>query len=121
MTKKILILDDDEDILYFCRVIFEALDFEVTSVTHTDHILALVKTTTPDIILIDNWMPEMSGDEATRVLKSIEQFKQIPVVLFSAANDLEAIAQHAGADAYIQKPFDLDDLEKLILSLLKAN
>jgi len=121
MTKKILILDDDEDILYFCRVIFEALDFEVTSVTHTDHILALVKTTTPDIILIDNWMPGMSGDEATRVLKSIEQFKQIPVVLFSAANDLEAIAQHAGADAYIQKPFDLDDLEKLILSLLKAN
>jgi len=120
MAKKILILDDDEDILYFCRVIFEALDFEVTSVTHTDRILALVMTAAPDIILIDNWMPGMSGDEATRVLKSHKQFKYIPVVLFSAANNLETISQQAGADAYIKKPFDLDDLEKLILSILES-
>jgi len=119
MAKKILILDDDEDILYFCTVIFESLDFKVTSVSYTDKILELVEEAKPDIILIDNWMPGIAGNEATKILKSDSRFKQLPIVLFSAASNLPEIARTAGADAYIEKPFDLNDLENLILSLLK--
>lgn len=120
MAKRILILDDDEDILYFCTLIFEALDFEVKSVSHTEDIVKTVQESLPDIILIDNWMPGVRGQEATKILKSAPAFKEIPVVLFSAGNNLESIAQRAGADAFLEKPFDISTLENLILSLLKC-
>ncbi|SEK92303.1 hypothetical protein SAMN05661044_01516 [Olivibacter domesticus] len=51
-------------------------------------------------------------------LKADKRFSSIPVVLSSAMNDLQQIARKAGADAYIQKPLDLDELEELILFLL---
>lgn len=121
MAKRILILDDDEDILYFCTVIFEALNFNVTSVAQSDKILELAASIRPDIILIDNWMAGIEGSEATKLLKADSRFKEIPIVLFSAANNLHDIAHEAGANAFIQKPFDLDDLENLILSLLEES
>lgn len=120
MAKKILILDDDEDILYFCTVIFEELNFEVKSVSHTNDILEQVGTAQPDIILIDMRMPGPGGLASTQQLKADKRFRDIPVVMFSATNDLHNIAKEAGADAYIKKPFDLDKLEELILSLLKV-
>ncbi|MFC6101477.1 response regulator [Olivibacter domesticus] len=119
MAKRILILDDDEDILYFCTEIFEALDFDVKSVSHTEDILKTVADSRPDIILIDNWMPGIQGKDATKTLKSADRFKEIPVVLFSAGNNLEQIAKSAGADAFLEKPFDISTLENLILDLLK--
>jgi CheY-like chemotaxis protein len=118
MAKKILILDDDEDILYFCTVIFEELKFEVKSVLHSNNILDQVADAQPDVILIDMRMPGPGGVVSTQQLKADKRFSSIPVVMFSATNDLQQVAQKAGADAYIQKPFDLDELEALILSLL---
>ncbi|MEH6307769.1 response regulator [Olivibacter sp. CPCC 100613] len=119
MAKRILILDDDQDIRYFCSVIFESLDFDVVSSSKSENILELVAKVKPDLILIDNRMPVLAGSEATKVLKSNARFKKIPVILFSAGHDLEEIAQKAKADAYLKKPFDLSDIEHLVCSLLK--
>lgn len=119
MRHKILILDDDEDILYFCSVVFENLDFEVVSSPHSKDIVEQVEQAKPDIILIDNWIPGLGGVKATQTLKSTPNLNDIPVILFSANSNLPALADEAGADSYLKKPFDLDELEGLALSLLR--
>lgn len=118
MSQKILILDDDEDILYFCSVVFENLNFEVTSSPHSKDIIAQVEEASPDIILIDNWIPGLGGVKATQELKKTDHLKHIPVILFSANSNLPTLAEEAGADSYLKKPFDLDHLESLALGLL---
>lgn len=119
MANKILILDDDEDILYFCSVVFENLNFEVVSCPHSNNIIEQVEKANPNIILIDNWIPGLGGVKATQTLKATMHLKEIPVILFSANSNLPALADEAGADNYLKKPFDLDELESLALSLLK--
>lgn len=119
MRNKILILDDDEDILYFCSVVFENLGFDVVSSPHSKDIIDQVEQADPNIILIDNWIPGLGGIKATQILKEAQHLKQIPVILFSANSNLPALAEEAGADSYLKKPFDLDELESLALSLLK--
>lgn len=121
MRNKILILDDDEDILYFCSVVFENLDFDVVSSPHSKDIIEQVEQANPNIILIDNWIPGLGGVRATQKLKSTSHLSKIPIILFSANSNLPALAEEAGADSYLKKPFDLDDLEKMALSLLKMS
>lgn len=120
MRNKILILDDDEDILYFCSVVFENLDFEVVSSPHSKDIIEQVEQAKPDIILIDNWIPGLGGVKATQTLKSTPNLNGIPIILFSANSNLPALAEEAGADSFLKKPFDLDELESLALSLLSS-
>ena len=74
----------------------------------------------PDVILMDNWLPDIGGIKAIQLIKSIEHLKQIPVVLFSANSQVEELAKEAGADYLLQKPFELDDLEKIIVNSTAA-
>ncbi len=119
MSYRILILDDDTDILFFCSVIFENLGFDVASVTHCKDIYDQVEKNHPDIILIDNWIPDVGGTKAIQLLKQHPVFKEIPVILFSANNNLPALAKEAGADNYLKKPFDLTAIEEMVLTLVK--
>ena len=72
----------------------------------------------PDIIFMDNWLPDVGGIDATRALKSDETLKNIPVIYFSANNDVMSLADQAGADGYLSKPFDIQELENIILKHL---
>lgn len=119
MPHRILILDDDTDILFFCSFIFENLGFEVTSATHCKDIYDQVEKSYPDIILIDNWIPDIGGTKAIQLLKQHPVFKQIPTILFSANNNLPALAEEAGADSYLKKPFDLTTIEDMVLSMVE--
>ena len=78
----------------------------------------MVSEIKPDVILMDNWIPDTGGIVASRTIKSHEQFKNIPIVYFSANNDIKTLAQQDGADAFLAKPFDLEELEKIIDNLL---
>lgn len=120
MSHKILILDDDSDILFFCTYVFENMGFEVASSTHCNDIISQVSSADPDMILIDNWIPDIGGVKATQQLKASENFNDIPVVLFSANSNLSELAEEAGADDYLRKPFDLDELEALALKHIKV-
>jgi two-component system cell cycle response regulator DivK len=68
----------------------------------------------PAVILMDNWIPDEGGIIATQRIKSNEILKDIPVIYFSANSDIESLTRSAGADAYLAKPFDLEDLERVI-------
>lgn len=117
--KKILIFDDDKTILDIATIIFEESGYEV-GISETSHdIIDRVSQFQPDLILMDNWIPNIGGVEATKLLKNHEEFKKIPVIYITANNDINALAESAQADDYIAKPFNLDDLEEKVAKYLK--
>jgi CheY-like chemotaxis protein len=116
-TKKIIIFDDDEDILSICSYILEEQGWEVHTFTDCNDIVEKVAGILPDVILMDNWIPDAGGIIATQTLKKDEALKNIPVVYFSANSDIQLLADHAGAETYLAKPFDLEELEQVINSV----
>jgi len=117
-TKKIIIFDDDEDILSICSYILEEQGWEVHTYTDCNNIIEKVSGVHPDVILMDNWIPDAGGIIATQTLKKDADLKGIPVVYFSANSDIQLLADHAGAETYLAKPFDLEELERVINTVL---
>lgn len=116
--KKILIFDDDTTILEVVTIIFEENGYDV-EISETSHdILERVENFRPDLILMDNWIPNIGGVEATKKLKSHPDFKAIPVIYVTANNDIAKLAKEAGADDFVAKPFDLDDIEEKVKTFL---
>jgi len=118
--KKIIIFDDDEDILSVCTYVLEEQGWEVHVFTDCNQIVDKVGNLMPDVILMDNWIPDTGGIVATQALKSNDELKNIPVVYFSANSDIQLLAKQAGAEAYIAKPFDLEDMERIIEGVITA-
>lgn len=114
MPKKVLIFDDDEDILAICTYILEEQGWEVSTFSNCNNIIQKVESIMPDVILMDNWIPDSGGIIATQAIKQQEHLKNIPVVYFSANNDIKTLAQQAGADSFLAKPFDLEELENIV-------
>lgn len=113
-SKRILIFDDDIDILSICCLILEEQGWEVFTSQHCNDIINTVKRVNPDVILMDNWIPDTGGIIATRTIKEDMELRNIPVIYFSANNDIQSLANQAGADTFLEKPFDLTDLELTI-------
>jgi len=109
-----MIFDDDKDILFICTFVFEKLGWEVSSSGNCIDIADKVKAADPDVILMDNWIPDKGGIVATQTLKDDEALRHIPVIFFSANQDVELLSQQAGADTFIKKPFDIKDLENIV-------
>jgi len=117
-NKKIVIFDDDEDILSICSFILEEQGWKVFAFTDCNKITEKISAILPDVILMDNWIPDDGGIIATQTLKKVENLKNIPVIYFSANSDIELLANHAGAETYLAKPFDLEELERVINTVL---
>ncbi|MGV3508131.1 MAG: response regulator [Sphingobacteriaceae bacterium] len=120
MAKRILIFDDDADILSICTYILEEQGWEVHTSQHCNNIDTTVRNVKPSVILMDNWIPDSGGVIATQTLKSQSDLKDIPVIYFSANNDIQTLAKQAGADTYLEKPFDLNELEILINKMVNG-
>lgn len=118
--KKILIFDDDPYVLEIYSIVLEDLGYTINQSSTSHDVLEKVATYQPDLILMDNWIPEIGGIAATQLLKTHPKFSNIPVVLVSANSEIETLAKRALADAFLPKPFDLDKLEQLIADLLKG-
>jgi len=119
-AKKIFIFDDNLEILQLCTEILEDLGCEVKTSPTTTNVEQQVLSFMPDLIFMDNWLPDISGIEATRLLKSNEQLKNIPVLYFSANSNIDALAAEAGADDFLGKPFDIDQFETLVKKYVGA-
>lgn len=117
--KKVLIFDDDIELLELCTVILEKKGYAVSTIDNCSDIVNKVEDELPDVILMDNWIPDVGGIQATQTIKS-SHLKSIPVILFSANNDVKSLAEKAGADAYINKPFNISDLEKVIADTIET-
>jgi len=114
MNKKIFIFDDNTDILDLCTLILEDAGYEIKTSATSNNIVDQVSAYMPDLIFMDNWLPDVGGIDATQAIKADPSLKHIPVIYFSANNDVKALAETAGADTYLPKPFDIQELEDVV-------
>jgi DNA-binding response OmpR family regulator len=114
MKKRVLILDDDPDILQICAIVLKKKGFEVSTLNTSSQVVDQVRIFQPDVILMDNWIPGPGGIEATRALKLTSDTHDIPVIFFSANSNVTQLAREAQADYFLQKPFDISELEAIV-------
>jgi CheY-like chemotaxis protein len=109
MKKKILIADDDSAILEAMTLMVGDEGYDVTS-TADGQTMENVYKLKPDLVLLDIRMAGVDGRDICRQLKNQKSTKNIPIIMISANKDAEEIAKEAGADDFITKPFQMDDL-----------
>ena len=112
--KRILVCDDDLDILDILDYALTDSGWEVVKSYTVDDIIDKVKSANPSVIIMDNWIPGVGGIVATQTIKKHPIYSKIPVIYLTANNDIESLAERAGADLSLPKPFDLDNLTKLV-------
>lgn len=121
MEKKILIVEDEEVIAKMLKDRLQTLGFAVAIEVDGLQGLKRAREWNPDLIILDIMLPEMDGYRVARLLKYDETYKHIPIIMLTArtqpADRQKGMA--AGADLYITKPFEADDLIKKIKELLK--
>jgi len=119
---KILIIDDDPVNLDFFQLMLSKLGFVVGEATDGLDALEKLKDFYPDIILLDNIMPKMSGWELTKTLKEDPKYRDIPIIMFSALDDVKdkLAGFELGVDDYITKPFNFSEVLARIKSILRT-
>jgi two-component system cell cycle response regulator DivK len=112
MTKRILVVEDQEDNRQILRDLFATAGYELIEVGDGLAAVAAAKEQRPDLILMDIELPLLDGYEATRRIKANPELKGIPIIAVTsyALSGDEAKARAAGCDAYVSKPFSPRDL-----------
>ncbi|WP_316800160.1 response regulator [Pedobacter frigidisoli] len=118
MSKKLLICDDDIDIIEMLEIVLDDSGFDIITETDSKKVLELITDTRPQLVLMDLWMPVTSGDQILKRMREDENLSSIPVVIMSAAQDGKEVASKAGANGYIPKPFDIDKLMQKVDELM---
>jgi DNA-binding response OmpR family regulator len=119
--KKILIVDDEQLNLEFFEVMLSKLGFIVEKSEDGLEALEKVKRFNPDLILLDNIMPRMSGWEVTKTLKGDPKYRDIPIIMFSALDDVKDKVEgfELGVEDYITKPFNFSEVLARIRVVLR--
>jgi diguanylate cyclase (GGDEF)-like protein len=117
----LLVVDDNEDLRYAVAQLLRLSGYEVTEASDGKAALRAVESREPDLMVLDLWMPGMSGLEVCGVLKSNPFTAQIPILMLTAQSDLEHKIQgfQAGADDYLAKPFEPLELRARVQALLR--
>ena len=116
--KHILVVDDDPDILDFLHDLLELEGYTVAVSTKGEYLEKLQSGSLPDLILLDVFLSGRDGREIVKSLKNREETRQIPVIMFSAHPSAEKAAREAGADEFLEKPFNCDVLVATIAHFL---
>lgn len=114
MKRKIIICEDDTLILDVLELALANENQEVIPVAHSLRLMSTIDEKQPDLLIVDLQMPSLTGDEIVRQLKASEKYSSIKVIMMSASLQGKAIAADCGADAFLAKPFELDELENLV-------
>lgn len=117
-TKKILICDDDPGILDVLELVLEDTGHTIISEQNSLNVRALIQRESPDLVILDLWMPVVSGDQLLEMIRQDSAMKDLPVIIISASRDGEQIALKAGATAYVAKPFDMYKLLQTVEGIL---
>lgn len=124
VKSKILIVDDEQINLDFFDVMLSKLGFQVEKAEDGEEALDKVRSFKPDLIILDNIMPKVSGWEVTRILKQHEEFRNfrsIPIIMFSAMDDVKDKIEgfELGVEDYITKPFNFSEVLARIKAVLR--
>jgi two-component system, OmpR family, alkaline phosphatase synthesis response regulator PhoP len=115
MGKKILVVDDEPDLLKVTLLRLKKTGYEVYSGTDGQEALDMARRVIPDLIILDVYLPVLNGDEVAKILKKDDKLKHIPIILISATTvTLGNLAGESGAVAYFSKPFESENLVGII-------
>ncbi len=114
--KNILIVDDEQDIVESLKFVLETAGFNCYTAFDGEEGLRLAKEIIPDLMILDVMMPKINGYKISRLLKYDSKYKEIPILMITARSQEEdkLIGEETGANEYITKPFDLDDVLKQV-------
>ena len=120
---RILIVDDEPDLLAVLRFGLEAAGFEVIEASDGERGLDMARTERPDLLVLDLMLPRMDGYKVCRALKFDERYRQLPVFILSARSGEtdRRLALDLGADEYITKPYEVKDLVARIRARLQPS
>lgn len=118
--KTILIADDEPDIVETLQFLVESEGYNCLTAFNGEDALNLAKEKRPDLIVLDVMMPKINGYKVSRLLKFDTKYKNIPVLMVTARTQEEdrLIGEETGADEYITKPFDIDNILERIKAYL---
>ena len=109
--KSILVVDDLADNLLLLKLVLEAEGYSVEVADNGSAALAKVEEMQPDLMLLDVMMPEMTGYEVAQRIRQSEKLAAMPIVLITAYDEeTVACGEDVGADGFIRKPIDFDEL-----------
>jgi len=122
MSKRILVVDDEPGIVKTIRLRLKAKQFDVVTGSNGEEALKGVKENKPDLVILDVMMPPPNGFQVCRTLKDDPEFKSIPIILLTAkATESDKFwGTESGADAYITKPYNHEELIAKINELLEG-
>ena len=118
MSKRILILDDNQDILDIVHETLTYEQFNVMSTADSADVIPLVEEFIPDLVILDYRVSGTNGGELCKQIKSHPKFSETPVIIFSAYINHQDELFKYGCDAIINKPFDLVELVEKVNSLI---
>ena len=110
MVQKILAVDDDPDILDALKHVLYFGGYEVLTSMNADNIIDQVESYQPNLIILDIMLSGKDGRQVCRLLKTNKNTKAIPIIMISATSNLPKDILTCGAEDFIAKPFDIDDL-----------
>ncbi len=118
--KKILIVDDEQDIVETLQFMLEAEGYDCSVAFDGESGLSLAKELKPDLIILDVMMPKINGYKISRLLKYDNKYKDIPIIMITARSQDEdkMIGEETGVNEYITKPFEIDFVVSRVKSYL---
>lgn len=118
----ILIIDDNEDILFMLKAMLEMKGYTITPKDSPENIEKFIETTAPDLILMDMLLSGADGREVCRNIKMNKAIAYIPIIMISALPDANISCVEAGTNYFLGKPFEMIDLfstvEKALLTII---
>ncbi|HET8855799.1 MAG TPA: response regulator [Salinimicrobium sp.] len=116
--KHILIVDDDPGIGEMLKTLLELNDFEATHIEQPDGIEELIKKNKTDLVLLDMLISGVDGTEVCSQLRKDKEVSETPILMMSALHEAGIKCKNSGADDFIAKPFEMEDLLKKIDQVL---
>jgi len=113
MQKSVLVVDDDPDLLGLVQLLLEGVGYRVITAGEGQEALSRVAEKMPDLILLDMKMPGMNGWDFARAFRQ-RYDRAAPIVVLTAAEDARKRAEEIGAEGYLGKPFDIDELIRIV-------
>ncbi len=120
MNYKILIVDDDKDVVETLRLILIKEDYEVVVAYDGEEALVKVREEDPDVILLDLMLPKLNGFEVLKEIREKYKDKWRPVIIISAKTDLDSVRQGylLEADHYLTKPCTIDHILRAVRTMI---
>jgi DNA-binding response OmpR family regulator len=117
--EKVLIVDDNSDILWVVETVLKRYGFEVLALPKGEAVVRRTKSFLPNLILLDVFLSGIDGIEVCNKIKENPKTRDIPIIMFSAHTDFSGVKKFCKADDFISKPFDVNELVNKIRFQIK--